>query len=189
MKHKFDPQKMKQRIKERKKILPPEETLRKLHLRKGDIMADVGCGFGYFTFPASKIVGEDGKVYALDISQQMLDEVIEGIETNDINNVEIIKVAEDDLKLDDETITYVLLSTVLHEVDDAVYYLNEIKRILKSEGKIAIIDWEKKQSSYGPPVEDRLDKNEVRELLVQTGYKIIEQFDIGTDYYAIVAEK
>mgnify|MGYP000912736447 CR=1 FL=1 len=60
---------------ERRKMLPPEETLFNAGLTKNDIFIDIGCGIGYFSIPASKIVGPKGKVFALDTSKEMLEEL------------------------------------------------------------------------------------------------------------------
>ena len=80
MSHKFSAKdKSKLDNPERRKILPPPITLEKLYLQKGDIVADVGCGIGYFNIPAAVIVGEMGKVYAIDISEEMLREVQERV--------------------------------------------------------------------------------------------------------------
>lgn len=47
----------------RREILPPEETLSSFGLPPGAIMADIGCGIGYFTFPAARLLGPEGKVF------------------------------------------------------------------------------------------------------------------------------
>ena len=76
MSHKFDAKnKHKLDNETRRKMLPPEQTLLSLGLKEGDIMADIGCGIGYFAVPASKIVGKSGKVFAMDILPEMLEEV------------------------------------------------------------------------------------------------------------------
>ena len=119
MTHKFDAKnKHKLDNEKRRELLPPEETLIKLGLHKGDIIADIGCGIGYFTIPASKIVGESGKVFAMDILPEMLQDVGEKIKDNNISNIEIILTEENDLKLEDNKITIAFISTVLHEADE-----------------------------------------------------------------------
>ena len=76
MTHKFDI-KNKQSLdnEKRREILPPYKTLIGLELKEGDTVADIGCGIGYFTFPAAEIVGESGMIFAMDISAKMLEEV------------------------------------------------------------------------------------------------------------------
>lgn len=64
-------------------------------------MADIGCGIGYFTIPASKIVGNSGNIFAMDILPEMLQNVVAKINDNNISNIEIILTEENDLKLED----------------------------------------------------------------------------------------
>ena len=131
MKHKFDAKnKHKLDNEKRRELLPPDETLIKLGLHEGDVMADIGCGIGYFTIPASKITGNSGNIFAMDISPEMLQDVGIKIKSNNISNIEIILTEENDLKLEDNKITFAFISTVLHEADEPENFLKEIKRII-----------------------------------------------------------
>ncbi len=174
---------------ERRKILPPGDTLEKLQLRPGDIVADVGCGIGYFSIPAANIVAELGKVYAMDISDEMLREVQEKTRENNITNIEIVKTIENSLVVDDETITYAFICNVLHETENISHFLEEVKRILGKEGKVGIIEWMKKESHIGPPINHRIAKDELLDILNNTGFKVIEKIDISNEFYGIVATK
>lgn len=79
--HKFNPEnKGKLDNPERRKLLPPEEVLLELGLKKGQNMADIGCGIGYFTIPAGEIVGREAKVYGVDILEEMLRELDQRLE-------------------------------------------------------------------------------------------------------------
>ena len=174
---------------ERRKIMPPEVTLEKLHLQKGDIVADVGCGIGYFSIPAAVIVGEMGKVYAMDISDEMLSEVQERANKNNVANVEIVRTIENSLIVADETITYAFICNVLHEAENVSNFLKEVKRVLIMGGKVAIIEWMKKESLTGPPMNHRIAEEELLTTLDNIGFKVIEQIDIGNEFYGIVAIK
>ncbi|MEK6690066.1 MAG: methyltransferase domain-containing protein [Nitrospirota bacterium] len=78
--HKFDPKNIDILIsEERKRELDPFRYLNEKGLRKEMVFADIGCGPGFLVFPASEIVGRDGKVYALDTQQEMLNELKKGI--------------------------------------------------------------------------------------------------------------
>lgn len=190
MSHKFDVNR-KEKLNNpwRRENLPPKETLLKMNLAEGDIMADIGCGIGYFTFPAAEIVGPKGKVYALDISSEMLSEVKQKAERQNLPHVETVKTEEQNLKLTNEQVSYAFLCNVLHEISDLPGFLQEVLRIIKPGGKLAIIEWEKKQSPFGPPVEHRLDKRDLEELMHELGFKNIRRPKIGEEFYAFVAEK
>jgi precorrin-6B methylase 2 len=102
MPHKFNPHNMK-KLEERKKILPPGKVLMELALSRGDVMVDVGAGSGYFSIPASEIVGEKGRVIAVDNSKEMIQELKSRTKALGIENIEIIVSNEYDLLVDDDT--------------------------------------------------------------------------------------
>ena len=174
---------------ERRKIMPPEITLEKLHLLKDDIVADVGCGIGYFSIPAAVIIGEKGKVYAMDISDEMLKEVQENANENNIANIEIVKTLENSLIVADESVTYAFICNVLHETENMGSFLKEVNRILVSEGKVAIIEWMKKESHIGPPMNHRIAEEALINMLNNMELRVVEKIDISNEFYGIVAIK
>lgn len=190
MTHKFDAKnKHKLDNEKRRELLPPDETLIKLGLHEGDVMADIGCGIGYFTIPASKIVGDSGNIFAMDISPEMLQDVGIKIKSTTISNIEIILTEENDLKLEDNKITFAFISAVLHEADEKENFLKEIKRIISPKGKIAIVEWQKINSDFGPPIDHRLDKMDLIKVLDTVGFSNISTIDIGENFYGLIAEK
>ncbi|EKQ56171.1 MULTISPECIES: class I SAM-dependent methyltransferase [unclassified Clostridium] len=190
MTHKFDAKnKHKLDNEQRRKLLPPKQTLINLGLQKGDMMADIGCGIGYFTIPASKIVGDSGKIIAMDISPEMLQDVQMKINENNISNIEIILTEENNLKLEDNKATFAFISLVLHEANDKENFLSEVKRIIAPGGKIAIVEWEKITGEFGPPIDHRLDRIYLTKMLDSLGFSDISTIDIGEDFYGIIAHK
>ena len=188
--HKFDPiNKNKLDNPQRRKMLPPEIVLEKLGLKEDDDMADIGCGIGYFTIPASKIISSENNVYAIDISDEMLQEVDRRSKEKDINNISIVKSSEYDLKLESEQVSFTLMVNVLHEIDDKVRMLKEVHRILKSDGRIALIEIQKKKTSCGPPMEHRIDEDEVLSLLKDAGFEFKKREEFADNFYGIVAVK
>lgn len=144
---------------ERKKILPVKHILQEMKIKRGDSLIDFGCGIGYFSIPALDFVGEQGTVMAVDASDEMLQELVKrsGHRKN-------LKIIHNDsligLKAD-----IILLSMVLHEVNNPKEFLQTCFKALKPGGRIIVIDWQKKETgTMGPPVEDRLSKEEVIEL-------------------------
>lgn len=174
---------------ERRKILPPEETLEKMQLEKGDIVADIGCGIGYFTIPAALIVGEMGKVYAMDLSDEMLKEVHDKAIEKNIANIEMIQTLENNFVVDDESITYAFICNVLHETENVSLFLDEVKRVLAKEGKVAIVEWMKKESHIGPPLNHRIAEEELLKVLSNMEFQVIKTIDISNEFYGILVTK
>jgi len=185
--HKFDiTNRKKLDSEERKRLLDPNETLTKLGYQKGDSMADIGCGTGLFTIPAAET---GGKVYAVDVSEEMLSDVKKHAETAGFNNITTVKSDEYDFKLIDEAVNFVLICTVLHEVEDRKRFLKEARRICQAEGKIAIIEFNETNTDFGPPLSHRLSKSQVTELLADAGFINTAVMDISKAFYAITAKK
>ena len=78
---------------------------------------------------------------------------------------------------------------VIHEVGDRYRFLNEMKRILTDNGTVVIIDWEKAQSDYGPPVEHRIDKSEISYALAELAFREITADNLNGYFYMITAKK
>lgn len=186
MAHKFNPaSKQKLDNEWRRENLPPEETLRKLGLEPTDTFADIGCGIGYFTIPAAKMIGQNN-TYALDTSPEMLEEVgLRGAAAG-LENIRIILTDEYDLKLEDASVSFALLVNVLHEVDEPQRFLGEILRILKPGGKLAMIDWEKKVTEMGPPVDHRIAAETVIEMMSKQQCPCLTQMNFTENFYGMV---
>ncbi len=180
--HKLDNEK-------RREVLPPSQTLVNLGLKEGDIIADIGCGIGYFSIPAGEIVGDEGKVFALDISLEMLEELDKKIDSNSISNIKTIVTEENNFKIDDMSVNFAFICNVLHEAENTEVFLKEAKRILNEDGKLVVVEWKKEESDYGPPVNHRLSYKEARNKIEDCGFKNIDLKEIGRYFYAIVAKK
>nr|QNO57781.1 arsenite methyltransferase [Methanosarcinales archaeon ANME-1 ERB7] len=129
----------------------PFEVLEKAGIKRGKTVLDFGCGSGTYTIPAAKIVGEEGKVYALDKDKKVLDELMQKAESAGFGNIKRID-ASGELKipLQDESVDIVLLYDVFHsyyfsQVADRKKLLEEIYRVSKPDAFISV--WPKHMES------------------------------------------
>ncbi|MFP4562193.1 MAG: class I SAM-dependent methyltransferase [Spirochaetia bacterium] len=188
MAHKFDPDKSyKLHSEKRRKLLPPEKTLKQCGLQKGDVAADIGCGTGYFTLPAARIVGEGGTVYAVDTSRRMLEGLKSRIKEEELSNIEIIHSGEYRIPVEKKSCSFVLLSAVLHEVEDKRKFLSEVKELLHPEGTLAVLEWNTLQPEEGPPLQERIAVAELSQMLMDTGFWIRSRQMLGSPVYAVSA--
>jgi ubiquinone/menaquinone biosynthesis C-methylase UbiE len=150
---------------ERKKLLPAERILQEMNIQQGETIIDFGCGIGYFSIPALDFVGDDGTVIAVDVSQEMIQELVK--RAGHRKNLKIVH-ADSLIGL---TADRILLSMVLHEVNNPKEFLQTCFTALKPYGRVIVIDWQKKETGLmGPPVEERLTKEEVIQL-TQRNYR------------------
>lgn len=185
--HKFNPKHLaKLDSPWRRETLPPKETLIKMGLKKGMDVADIGCGIGYLSFPCLDIIGENGKVYALDTEQIMLDYMNDIIKEKKHTNIELIKTNEYDLVLENDLVDIAILASVLHEIEDKKKFLNEIARILKDKGKLVIIEWKKEKADVGPPINHRISIDEIKTIMKETNFVFLEEVKISAYFYGLL---
>ena len=180
--HKFSPHRA-DRLEspERYELLPPGPTLRKFGLRPGMTFVDIGAGTGFFSREAADIVGQEGIVYALDMSPEML----EILKRNGVpRNTRVILSGEYRLPMPDEVGDLTLLSTVLHENTDMKRLLAEAIRVTGKAGTVAIVEWKKQDEEIGPPSAERIDKEDLLHAL--SDYRIVAQGDLNKSHYYIL---
>lgn len=187
MAHKFDTKKAEiLDSTDRRKFLNPESILKKAGLDSDTVFADLGCGTGYFTIPASRMVK---KVYAIDVQQEMLDIIGEKIRKGKFKNIETILSKEASIPLPDRSVDVLFMANVFHELDDRGGILEEAKRILSGRGRMIIIDWKKIEMDFGPPVGERLNAEEVVSVCEGVGFRILERLEAGVYNYMLVFGK
>jgi ubiquinone/menaquinone biosynthesis C-methylase UbiE len=127
----------------RRKIQPPSQLIERSGIKKGMQVLDLGCGSGAFTTFLARAVGEKGKVYALDIQADMLKQLENKLskpENKDIQNIKLIEGNAYELPFDDGSLDLVNMVTVLQEIPDRNRALQEVKRVLKPGGILAVTE-------------------------------------------------
>jgi len=186
MHHEFDiNNKKKLDSPKRREMLPTRTVLNKIGLNEGARLADIGCGIGYFSIPAADVIGPQGIVFALDVSKEMIEELDKKIEENGIENIRTVITDKYNFKLKDNSVSYAFICTVLHEIEDGIAFIDETKRILALGGKIAVVEWIRAESDWGPPVDHRLDSSDVKIMLHAAGFKEIEYLKLNEHFYIV----
>ena len=116
----------------------PSKVLCDLGIRAGHVVLDFGCGSGTYTIPAAKLVGNSGKVYALDINSSFLDRMEERAKQEGLTNIVRIDASgEESLPLETGVIDVILID-VLHIIEKRDALFDDAYRILKPEGLLIV---------------------------------------------------
>jgi ubiquinone/menaquinone biosynthesis C-methylase UbiE len=123
------------------------EMLQQIGISKGQTVLDFGCGYGICTIPAARIVGEQGKVYALDKDREALDGLMQRAESAGLRNINRMETSgEPEIGLTDESVDVVILFDVFHsfyfpKAEDRGRLLAEIHRVMKPSAFLSISVW------------------------------------------------
>lgn len=173
MTHRFDPKQMaKLDSPVRRQILPPELVISKLPLQSGQVIADIGCGSGYFTEPLARQVGLNGKILAVDVAPEMLAATSERCEQAGLLNVEYVQTDGVNLRLP-QPVEGVFLANVLHEVEKPVEFLQQLAAEVTSAGWLAVVEWLPQSMEWGPPLSERLTIQAIYELVEGSGWELL----------------
>jgi ubiquinone/menaquinone biosynthesis C-methylase UbiE len=174
---------------ERWEELQPAHLLALAGVAQGHTAIDVGAGTGFWIGPLIAAVGPSGKVYAADIEPLMLDDLRELVSRQNLSNVEVVQSGEASVPLPDAVADIALMSFVLHEPPDPAAFLRETARLLQPTGRLLLVEWHKKETEKGPPVEHRIAEEEALELLRTAGFSPVSMKAPSDDMYVFVAAR
>ncbi len=166
-------------------LLDNAQILANLFITPGQVILDAGCGNGYMAKEFAAIIKDAGKVYALDPDAEAID--ILQSETKGMNIETLVSDISLDTELEAHSVDLLYLSMVFHGFSKAqrAGFVIEAKRLLKPGGKLAIVEFAKKQTPFGPPLEIRLSPEELRKIVAFSPIKLLE---IGEYFYMQVFE-
>lgn len=118
-----------------------EKIITSLDIKEGNTVADLGSGGGFFTYRFSRIVGPDGMVFAVDTDDIFLSFVKNQTQKKEMSNVTLVLADENNPNLFTESCDLVFIRNVFHHIAAPVAYFQLLRKSLKSDGRIAIIEW------------------------------------------------
>ncbi len=143
---------------ERKKTQDPVSILSKAGLKPGMTFIDIGCGQGYFSIPAAKLVGHKGQVIGIDVDVEGLDVLERTASRDDLNNITAVVGHAEETVICDACADIVFFGICLHDFQDPGKVLNNAKRMLKPSGTLVDLDWKKIRMEQGPPYDIRFSE-------------------------------
>jgi arsenite methyltransferase len=153
-----------------------DRVIESLQIRPGDRVADIGSGSGYFVFALAKAVGPDGKVYAVDVDPAMNDLVAERAKKERTVNVEVILAKPDDPILPLTGVDLIFTSNTYHHIDNRVGYLTNLRKYLRPNGRIAIVEFDRRGWFQGM-LKHYTPSEFIKREMEQAGYSLQQEFN------------
>lgn len=170
-----------------------EKILSKMGIGEKQQIAELGCGHsGFFVFPLAKLVGRQGKVYAVDILKTTLEEIKKEAEKRNLpqvatvwSNLEVFKATN----IESNSLDGALLVNTLHQSSRRIEMLREAIRLLKRKGRLLIVEWNSADAPFGPTVEKRVSQESLKAAAAKIGLDIMEEFEAGPYHYGLILIK
>jgi ubiquinone/menaquinone biosynthesis C-methylase UbiE len=163
-----------------------DETLSKLRLKPGDVVADIGAGSGIFEAPLAQAVSPKGTVYAVDIEKGLIDHINQRATEMKLTNVKGVVGKFTDPGLPARNVDLAFINDVLHHIDDRATYLKNLSTYLKPTGRIAIVDFIPGKGGHANQPELQISDEQVAQWMAAAGLKPVERFDLFPDKWFIV---
>ncbi|TMB07435.1 MAG: methyltransferase domain-containing protein [Deltaproteobacteria bacterium] len=168
----------------------PDEVLRVLAPRRGQVVCDIGAGPGYFTFPVARAVGEAGHVYAVDVEPRILEALRKRLRKSRLRNVTPVLALEDDPLVPTASCDLILVVDTYHHFPDGPAYLRRLARSLRPGGRLVNIDFHKRELPVGPPPEHKLTREEFLALADAAGLALVEEHPfLPYQYFLVLAPR
>ncbi|XZE18240.1 class I SAM-dependent methyltransferase [Pirellulaceae bacterium SH449] len=155
----------------------PAELLEQLNLKDGMVVCDMGCGDGYHAFQMAPMVGPSGKIIAVDIQPEMLQELSRKMRQTEIHNIETILGELWDPKLPEDSIDLLLMVDVYHEFGYPVQMLKAIRKSLKEDGLIALVEFRAEDPTVPIKPEHKMTKAQAKKEFKANGFKLVREYD------------
>ena len=171
-------------------LLDPYVLFEQAQLQPGMHMADFGCGrTGHIVFPAAKIIGEDGIIYAVDVLKDVLENIEKRAKMEAFvnihtiwSNVELVGKTG----IPDKTLDIVFCVNVMSQSTNHGAILEEASRLLKDKGRIAVVDWTKKGLSFSPDDSRFVKFEEIKSWARENNFGVQSDFAVGKYHHGVV---
>lgn len=173
-------------------FVDPRSVVRSLPVAPKGVVADFGCGAGYFSVEFARAVGDDGEVIAIDVLPSALEAMESQIKTLGIRNIRTKRAnleREGGSGLQPASVDWVVAKDILFQNQNKEVILREIARVLRPGGRALIMEWSPESPSVGPDAGTRLSSEVLKELLGKSGLHVEQEVPVGAFHYAFLATK
>lgn len=174
---------------EREREEQPRKLMEALKIKNGDVVADLGCGSGYFTFPMAQKVGAKGKVLAVDIQPEMLDIIKKRAKAAKVSNVEPVLGEEKDPKLPEGEVDLILMVDVYHEFSYPFEMTEAMVKALKPGGRLVFVEYRMEDPRVPIKLVHKMTEKQVIKEMKPHALKWVETVGTLPRQHIIIFEK
>jgi len=170
----------------------PEQNVKQFSIGEGWHVADFGVGSGAYAIAAADAVGSDGRVYAVDVQNNLLTRVKKEAQERGLGNIEVVcgDIEEPNgSKLKDGSMDAVIVSNLLFQVDNKKEVAGEVKRVLRKNGRVLVVDWTGSYGGLGPHNDHIFSKDKAKDIFQEAGFEFEKDIQAGEHHYGLIFKK
>lgn len=166
----------------------PEAVVKSLDLKPGQTVCEIGAGPGYFTKPLARAVGNDGRIFAVDVEPAILSALRERLTAARLTNVTPVLGMMDDPLVPSKGCDVVLIVDTFHHFSDGTAYLKRLVSSLAAGGRIVNIDFHKRDLPVGPPPDHKVSREDFLSHAKAAGLRLVrEETYLPHQYFVVLA--
>lgn len=167
-------------------LLDKLQILDSLSITPGQVILDAGCGNGYMAKEFAVMTGDAGMVYALDPDTVSIDTLKSEVAGTNIEA--IVGDITEETKLESSSIDLIYVAAVVHGFSKSQTqgFLKEVKRLLKPDGRLAIVEIKKENTPFGPPLDKKFSPEELKQTI---NLPPIQLVDVSQYFYMQIFKK
>lgn len=169
----------------------PQLCLSQFNVEPGMVVADLGCGIGAYTLELAQRVTPTGKVIAVDVQKDLIHTLEKTCKEKNLSHVSILWDDMDDangIALQDASMDRIVIANILFQLDDIVKFATEVKRILKPNGHVLVVEWSDSFNGLGPATSLVIKQERAQEIFERVGFTIAKTITAGDHHYGFVLQ-
>lgn len=170
----------------------PQTILQNVTLGQGATVVDLGAGSGFYSLAAARIVGREGRVFAVDVQKDLLDRLYHAAQSEGLHHLEVVWGDIEHYggsKLREGSADVVLLCNTLFQLENKQVAVDEAMRLLRNGGRLIAVDWNGSHFGMGPEEHLVFSQEQATALFTDTGLSVETSFDAGQQHWGLVLRK
>jgi ubiquinone/menaquinone biosynthesis C-methylase UbiE len=159
-----------------------DDVIKAFGLKKGQSIADIGGGSGYFTRSFAKTVGPEGIVYCCDLATNLLEFLQDQSKEEGLKNIITVYAAMDRPMLPPKSLDHIFFCNTNHHLSNRVEYYKGLIPLLRQDGQLVVVDWKKKKQKIGPPPSHNHSQEMLTKEMGEAGWKLVREIKDVLDY-------
>ncbi len=169
------------------------KILDEVPLHQGMKVAELGCGnAAKFLFTASRLVGQEGRAYGVDVLKGALESIREKADSQNLSNIVTVWSNLESVgatKIPQDSLDVAFLINILFQSKKHSEIFTEVARLLKKGGKLLVVDWLQTDAPMGPPLENRVSSKSLVETAMKCGFETEKEFSAGLYHFGLIFTK